>query len=206
MQNSLPKTVWLVRHGHIQMPDGRKYYLGRTDIALSETGIMQAEWLRDFFSDKAISAVYHSSLQRCVQTAEILAQRKSPCRAVDDLQEINMGDWEMVPMERIKEEQPEAYRLRGEQMDTFCLPNGENFAECQKRSVKAFLNITNKQKPGTAIVIVAHAGVNRCLLSWVLQTPLNNLLAIPQTHACITKMTEIDGSWQITDAIECPVK
>ena len=117
-----------------------------------------------------------------------------------------MGSWEMLPIEKLKSEQPEAYRLRGEQMDTFRPPGGESFAECQERIVAAFQNIASQQKPGSSVIIVAHAGVNRCLLSWILKTPLKDLLAIPQPHACITKLTETDGVWQIADAIECPVK
>lgn len=206
MQNQKAKTVWLVRHSHVQMPGEQKCYLGRTDIALSEKGIAQAEWLREFFADKAAAAVYHSPLHRCVQTAKILADKHAECIAVSDLQEIHMGSWEMLPIEKLKSEQPEVYRLRGEQMDTFRPPGGESFAECQERIVAAFQNIASQQKPGSSVIIVAHAGVNRCLLSWILKTPLKDLLAIPQPHACITKLTETDGVWQIADAIECPVK
>lgn len=204
-QNESVKTIYLVRHGHVQMPDYRKYYLGSTDLSLSETGKIQAAWQKNFFLDKNIEAVYHSPLMRCVQTARMIADKTIPCISVSALREIDMGQWEMVPMEQVKKEQPEAYYLRGEQMDIFCPPDGESFAECQKRSVKAFQDLTDNQKADSSIMIVAHAGVNRCVLSWILQKPLKNLLAIPQAYACVTKLIEQDGIWQIADYIECPV-
>lgn len=200
------KTVYLVRHGHVQMPDEHRYYLGQTDIPLSEKGKKQAQWLKEYFDDKEVSSVYHSPLTRCVQTAEILFDGKTDCIEVSALQEINMGTWEMVSMEQKKNEQPEIYQLRGEQIDTFCPPEGESFIQCQQRSTAAFQNISVKMNPGEAVILVAHAGVNRCLISWITGQPLKNLLTISQPYACVTKLTETDGVWQITDAIECPVK
>lgn len=200
------KTVYLVRHGHVEMPDARKYYLGQTDVPLSEQGVKQAEQLKALFAEKKLKAVYHSPLSRCVQTAEILSDGKTDCIAVYDLQEISMGSWEMLPMEKIKSEQPGLYQQRGEQIDIFCPPDGESFIQCQARNINAFQDITASLHCGETAVIVAHAGVNRCLISWLTGQPLKNLLTISQPYACVTKLTETDSVWQITDAIECPVK
>ena len=109
-------------------------------------------------------------------------------------------------MGKIKNEQPGLYQLRGEQIDTFCPPEGESFIQCQQRSITAFQNISVKMNLGEVVILVAHAGVNRCLISWLTGQPLKNLLTISQPYACVTKLTETDGVWQITDAIECPAK
>lgn len=204
-QNESVKTIYLVRHGHVQMPDEQTRYLGQTNVPLSEQGIRQAQWLQQYFASKSVAAVYHSPLQRCKATAEILADKKMPCIEVTDLREIHMGQWELLPMHHVKEQQPEAYRQRGAEIDTFCPPQGESFVQCQKRSVAAVQQITAQQKPGTAIVIVAHAGVNRCLISWMQNQPLKELLTIPQPYACITEMTEQNDIWQITSKTECPI-
>ena len=195
------KVVYLVRHGQVQLPDGRKYYLGQTDVPLSAVGRKQAEWLRQFFSDKKIAAIYHSPLRRCRETAEQCADGRIPCTVVDDLREINMGQWEMIPIEYIRDTQAEAYRLRGEQIDTFCPPGGESFVQCQRRSVAAIQKIFDAQKPGTAIVIVAHAGVNRCLLSWIQNQPLRDLMTIPQPYGCVTELRYADGVWRVSKPI-----
>lgn len=124
---------------------------------------------------------------------------------IDDLREINMGQWEMIPIESIRATQPEAYRLRGEQIDTFCPPDGESFAQCQQRSVAAFQQIVEQMVPGSAVVIVAHAGVNRCLLSWVSGQPLKQLLSIPQPYGCVTTLTWQGQNWQVGPLVHCPV-
>ena len=193
------KTVYLVRHGHVQMPDERRYYLGQTDIPLSEKGKKQAQWLKEYFDDKEVSAVYHSPLSRCVQTADILSDGKTDCIAVYDLQEISMGSWEMLPMEKIKSEQPGLYQQRGEQIDIFCPPDGESFIQCQARNINAFQDITASLHCGETAVIVAHAGVNRCLISWLTGQPLKNLLTISQPYACVTKLIWENSHWQIAD-------
>lgn len=203
-QNEAVKTIYLVRHGHVQLPDEQKRYLGQTDVPLSEQGIRQAQWLQQYFASKSVAAVYHSPLQRCKATADILANKKMFCFAVTDLQEISMGSWEMLPMEQIRANQPEVYRLRGAQIDTFCPPNGESFQQCQKRSVAALQKILTEQEPGTSVVLVAHAGVNRCLISWIQNQPLKELLTITQPYACVTEVTEDNGSWRLTGTAVYP--
>lgn len=193
--NKKEKLVYLVRHGQVQFPDGRKYYLGQTDVPLSEVGMKQAEWLRQFFADKHIAAIYHSPMQRCRETAERCADGLIPCIGIDDLREIHMGQWEMLPMEYVRDTQAEAYQLRGEQIDIFCPPGGESFVQCQRRSVAAIQKLFAAQKPGTAIVIVAHAGVNRCLLSWIQNQPLRDLMTIAQPYGCVTELRWANGVW-----------
>ena len=200
------KRIYLVRHGQVHLPDlQQNYYLGQTDVPLTERGIRQAVWLQQFFADKKIAAIYHSPLRRCCETAERCADGRIPCMVIDDLREINMGQWEMIPIESIRATQPEAYRLRGEQIDTFCPPDGESFAQCQQRSVAAFQQIVEQMVPGSAVVIVAHAGVNRCLLSWVSSQPLKQLLSIPQPYGCVTTLTWQGQNWQVGPLVHCPV-
>lgn len=200
------KRIYLVRHGQVHLPDlQQNYYLGQTDVPLTERGIRQAAWLQQFFADKKITAIYHSPLRRCCETAERCADGRIPCMVIDDLREINMGQWEMIPIESIRATQPEAYRLRGEQIDTFCPPDGESFAQCQQRSVAAFQQIVEQMVPGSAVVIVAHAGVNRCLLSWVSGQPLKQLLSIPQPYGCVTTLIWQGQNWQVGPLVHCPV-
>ena len=108
-------------------------------------------------------------------------------------------------MEQVQTMDSEKYHLRGAQMDTFCPPEGESFADCQQRSVAAFQKIAAAQQSDTAFVIVAHAGVNRCILSWLANQPLKKLLTIPQPYACVTELQEIDGVWRVEGQYECPV-
>lgn len=203
------KKIYLVRHGTPQLPGQEKYYLGRTDLPLSEQGWRQADWLRDFFQEKIaqqeIIQIFHSPLKRCTETAKRIAGGTVPCYAVADFIEISMGEWEMQPISQIRLLQGEAYQLRGQELDTFCPPGGENFLHCQQRSIKALQQIAETQGEGKTSIIVAHAGVNRCILSWIQQQPLRQLLCFTQPYGCITELLLFQQSWMIGQQILCPL-
>lgn len=207
--NQQDKIIYLVRHGEPQLPTAEKCYLGQADVPLTERGLLQAQWLGEFFAQSqkhtALTAVYHSPLQRCARTAEIIATGILPCIAVPDLQEIAMGQWELLPIAQLRQQQPELYQQRGAQMDSFCPPEGECFLQCQQRSVAAFQQLVECQFPGTACVVVAHAGVNRCILSWIQQRSLRKLLSIPQPYACVIPLRIRGAQWSVRPMIECPV-
>lgn len=207
MQTQNEKKIYLVRHGRPQLPDEQKYYLGQTDLPLSAQGQKQALWLQQFFQNQIaqqeISCIYHSPLQRCHDTARIIASDQVPCVAVCDLQEIALGEWEMQLMGQIQQRQPEAYQQRGEQIDSFCPPGGESFLQCQKRSVAAFQQIA--AQTGKTSIVVAHAGVNRCILSWIRQQPLRQLLSIAQPYACITELVQTEQKWIAGQQRYCPL-
>ncbi|MBU1309339.1 MAG: histidine phosphatase family protein [Gammaproteobacteria bacterium] len=61
-------TVYLVRHAE-KLPDGK-------DPALSQCGLARAKALADYFSDKALNAVYATPYQRTQQTASPVAAAK----------------------------------------------------------------------------------------------------------------------------------
>ena len=66
--------ILLVRHGQTKLNRGDRFW-GKTDVALSNIGIKQAECLRDRLTSEKITAVYTSTLRRARLTAEIVASR-----------------------------------------------------------------------------------------------------------------------------------
>ena len=68
------KITW-IRHGMTQA-NGEHRYLGKTDEPLSETGIrLLQEKKKEYFSSPP-EFLYTSPMKRCVQTAELLFERK----------------------------------------------------------------------------------------------------------------------------------
>jgi broad specificity phosphatase PhoE len=63
--------IYLVRHGQTDW-NVKRIAQGRTDIPLNETGIAQAEALRDKIKGRKIDVCYSSPLSRARQTAEIV--------------------------------------------------------------------------------------------------------------------------------------
>lgn len=68
--------VYLVRHTEFENPEG--LVAGRMPLQLSEIGIMNAQKLNKYFSNKDISKIYSSFVERCKQTAEIISGGKIP--------------------------------------------------------------------------------------------------------------------------------
>ena len=177
------EKVYLLRHGHVDN-GGEKRYLGRTDVPLDALGLEQAQALREYFKTISIDAVFTSPLKRCMQTAQILF---AEYLCVEALREIDMGDWDNMPMSHIRLHFPKLYAQRGEDFEYFTPPNGESFHDVAQRARYAFDTIAHHAK-GT-IIIVAHAGVNRMILSRILGLEINEMLSIEQPYACINELT-----------------
>ena len=67
------RTLYIIRHGEVAFPDGKKRCIGRTDLPLSDAGRRHGEALRAYFAEHPIEAVYASPLRRAKETARILA-------------------------------------------------------------------------------------------------------------------------------------
>lgn len=85
--------IYIARHGQTDWNTQSKAQ-GRSDIPLNETGIKQAEALRDNIKDIKFTAVYASPLKRAAKTAEIATDSKYNIIFDDRLVERSFGDFE----------------------------------------------------------------------------------------------------------------
>ena len=81
-------NVYIVRHGQTDTNKTLAINGSGTNLPLNETGIKQAEALRDSFDINKIDYVYASPLTRAKQTAEILNQNKHNIIYDDRLKEM----------------------------------------------------------------------------------------------------------------------
>lgn len=172
------KTIYLVRHGEIEWQQ-EKAYIGQIDLPLSEQGKVQAHKCRDVLAEIPLEKAYTSPLKRCVATLDkVLENRAVPREMIADLQEISMGDWEGQTFSAIKNRFPAAYEKRGQEIAGFAPPNGESFRELQQRVMPVFEKIVAKDGEHQ-IIILAHAGVIRVILTSIMGLPLNYLFNWP---------------------------
>lgn len=174
------RQIYLIRHGKVAFLNGEKRCIGRTDLELGPEGIRQAEDLRDYFAGFQKLTVFTSPLKRARQTAQILAGGRFPVIAEEDLQELDMGEWENQPLRAIKktlESQPE---------------HGESRSQGLLRFRGALRRILDQSEGD--VVCVAHAGINCCFLSWVLGTPLDTSREIRQPYGCISRIQAEDAN------------
>ncbi|MDP4103364.1 MAG: alpha-ribazole phosphatase [Bacillota bacterium] len=192
----MDRKIYLVRHGKIDCGE-KKRYIGTTDLPLCPEGLDQARKLKEFFEDIDIEKAYASPLERCKKTSEIILEdKKLECTVVEELKEIHMGTWEGKSFDYMKERFPEQFAYRGCHIDTFVPPMGESFEMLQKRLmpvVETIIKITAGN-----ILIVAHAGVNRVILSKLLGFNLSRLLNVIQPYGCINELSWDDQQqkWQ----------
>ena len=87
--------LYMIRHGETSM-NRRKVLQGRSDLPLSEEGILQAEEAGAFFRSSGISfsEIWSSPLIRAVQTAELIAGEGAEIRRDERLLEMDYGPYE----------------------------------------------------------------------------------------------------------------
>lgn len=180
------RTLYIIRHGEVAFPDGKKRCIGRTDIPLSEAGKRHAEKLRAYFLEHPIEAVYASPLQRAEETAQILAGGRIPCRGKEGLTELYMGEWENLPLAEIKKE-----------LETEPL-TGEKRSDGVKRFTACIQEIMGETAGDVAVV--AHAGINCCYLSQFLDISLERSRALAQPYCGLSRFFWApDGKVQVEE-------
>ena len=186
----MKRYIYLVRHGETEYGT-EKRYLGHIDCKISNYGKHQAEYLNSIFAKNkiVIDSVFSSDLARCKDTVNIaFSERK--VTFLEQLREINMGEWDGLTFEEVKNQYAEDYKKRGENIADFAPKDGESFSQCQKRAVTVFKHII-KSTEGN-IVICSHCGFIRTLLCDILNKDLADMFEIKQSYGCIN-IISVDG-------------
>jgi len=176
-------TVYLLRHGDSSRDDVRRY-IGQTDQPLNETGRAQAEFWRRELSTVSFQTVFSSDLSRSIETAGIIVRgRGNMVKTLTGLREINLGDWDGMPMGEVCRRYPAEYEQRGANLAEHRPPGGESFNDLADRVLPLFEEIVNMASGN--LLIVGHAGVNRIILSHLLMVPREKLFQLHQEYGCL---------------------
>lgn len=190
------RKILLIRHGEPDLPEGPHRSVSMTDYELSAGGVVDAtkaaEWLLENGYDNA--TIISSPLTRCQQTARVIADKLGiqDISKDEDFREISCGIWENMTFQEIKENYPEDFKKRGQDLAGFTIPGGENFYQVGDR----FANALNNQLASTKgdVIVVAHAGVIRGFLLKLKQVEPQKLFDIPMPYAGITMLNEEAGT------------
>ena len=188
------RTIYLIRHGAPDFPNGERFCLSRINLHLDAVGRMQGLLLKQWFAEKEVSGVFHSDLLRAQETAVFLSETTM---AVEGLQEIGVGQWEGLTFQEIREKFPEIYQRRIKNPIVYRIPGGEAISTCRNRAMRALENLL-KETEGD-IAVVAHAGVNRILLCELLGRSLKYYLTISQPYGCVNVLQEENGRLSVKE-------
>lgn len=142
--------ITLIRHGKT-VGNLERRYIGASNVPLCPEGIREAEQAR---KDETLSEVFVSPLLRARQTARILFPNAEQ-RVVEDLQEMNFGDFENRTADEMANDP--AYRAWIEGYCQGACPNGESMDSFRARVAAAFAE-TLRSLDADALFVV-HGGV-----------------------------------------------
>jgi probable phosphoglycerate mutase len=130
-------------------------------LHLSEEGRRQADGLAERLGPVPLDAVYASPLERCQETAAVVAEAKGlKLSTLEDVGEVRYGDWTgrslkelgKEPLWKVVQATPSAARF----------PEGESLFEMQARSVLAIERL-REAHPSQTVAVCSHADVIKAL-------------------------------------------
>jgi alpha-ribazole phosphatase/probable phosphoglycerate mutase len=177
--------VYLVRHGQVVGYENFPVY-GHTDVALTEVGRLQTEYLAERLRLTPIRAIYCSDLKRSAMGAQIIARYHDvPVHVLPEFREVYFGDWEGLSLQEIHEQFPEELEKRKKALMSFCAPgNGESVAHLSERIMACYRKILGHQE-GHDLLIVGHGAVNRVILCDALGLDLVRMFNLHQDYGCL---------------------
>jgi len=185
--------IVLVRHGETEWNRlGR--FRGRADVPLNENGLRDADATAQRIADGwEIAAVYSSPVRRALQTAEILAAATGrPAKLVDDLADVQYGQWEGLTRQEAAARDPETMKMFLEAPSRVRIPGGETLHEAQTRAFNALIRLA-AQHADEAIAVVAHTEVNRLILLAALGGNIDHIWRVGQ-DTCAINVLRIAGA------------
>lgn len=197
--------VIIVRHGQSSYNIERRIQ-GRTDVSrLTEKGCADASKVGKALSNIAFNAIYTSPLQRAKKTAEIIyselatdSSKSVTPLVADKLMEIDLPLWAEMLSADVKEKFPEDYRTWKHHPHELrmLLQDGttEHFPVLAiYEQARSFWEEILRVHQGETILIVAHNGINRALISTALGIPPSRYHSLQQSNCCISVLNFAGG-------------
>ncbi len=177
------RLLLLVRHA-VTEHTGARLSGWTPGLHLSEAGREQAGGLAERLGPVPVDAVYASPLERCQETAAVVADAKGlKVGTLEDLGEVRYGDWtgrtlkELAkePLWKVVQANPSAARF----------PEGESLFEMQARAVLAVERL-REAHPGQTVVVCSHADVIKALTCHYLGMHLDLFQRVVVSPASVT--------------------
>jgi probable phosphoglycerate mutase len=199
-KKSLTTRVIIVRHGQSSY-NAQKMIQGRCDESvITEKGAHDAQILGKTLNQVKLGGFYCSPLQRAKKTAEIMQQclETNPGLTVaENLLEIDLPLWEKCKKEEVKTKYSNQYRIWKERPHEFTMTvEGKELYPVLSlyQQAREFWQEVIPKHQGETILLVAHNGINRCLLMTALGIEPSRYHSIQQSNCCINVLN-FTGGW-----------
>ena len=192
--------VIIVRHGQSTY-NAQKIIQGRCDESvLTEQGISDAKQVGQTLSEISIDAFYCSPLQRAKQTAATIhgmLTNPPTLQPTEQLMEVDLPLWEKLTKQEVATKFSADYRNWKEQPHQFkmVLTGGQEHypvLSLYEQAERFWQNIIPQHRDRT-VLIVAHNGINRCLIMSAIGIRSDRYHSIQQSNCCINILNFTGG-------------
>lgn len=192
--------VIIVRHGQSTY-NIEKRIQGRCDKSvLTERGRNDATKVGAALNGLSFAAIYCSPLQRAKQTAEIVRagiENAPELQPSDLLMEVDLPLWEEMTRDEVQAKFADQYQQWQQQPDAFSmvLPDGrEHFPVLSLfEQADEFWQQTLAKHENETILVVAHNGINRCLIGTAVGMSPADYQVLQQTNCGISVLNFTNG-------------
>ncbi|HEV3205107.1 MAG TPA: histidine phosphatase family protein [Gemmataceae bacterium] len=191
--NPLPRRrrLYLVRHGDVSYFDDKGRPFRPNTVPLNDEGKQQAQAAGRELMNVPLDRIVSSDLVRCIETASIIsAGRNLPVDLREALREIQPGRLADIPPDRAAQIFLGAFTNPVDSEARFL--EGETFGSLAARVLPCLRSLL-EDSTWRHLLIVAHGGVNRLILTHALGTGMGGFGALEQDPACINILDVADS-------------
>lgn len=152
-------TLYLVRHGET-VDNQRQIMQGQTQGKLNETGIRQAEELREKLAGEGIDVYVSSDLYRSIETCRIIMGEGANMITTSLLRERDWGGFTGRYIPELKDE---------------VWPDDIETLDALKKRAQCFLNFIRESYPESKVLAVGHGIINKAIQSVYFDKPMNEV-------------------------------
>jgi len=186
-----PVIVVLLRHGEVAAEGWA--FRGSTDTPLSETGWQQMRGVGQELAHKSFSQIGTSPMQRCkLFSREFSGLVDAPVIELDSMREMDFGAWENRGFAELEAEHGEMLHRFWQSPVGIHPPEGEAFDSFAVRVVESWEAWLDGAS-GEHRLLVAHGGVIRVLLAYLLDMPLPAIWRLSLPYASWSRVSLLEG-------------
>lgn len=160
-------TVILFRHGRTEANANGLLAGWTPDVALDDLGRSQVAATAQRLSQIPLAAVVSSPLQRCQESAQVVAEGRDEVEVVSDdrLGECRYGDWTGKPIKTLTKDPMWQVVQQHPSAAVFPGPDGEGLARTSARAVAAVRDWNTRLGPDATWLACSHGDVIKALLA-----------------------------------------
>ncbi len=193
---NLGTRIFLVRHGETDWNQTGRFQ-GRIDIPLNQGGKNQALALALTLKDESILTIYSSPLVRAMETAHFIKEfhPSTPLLEEEGLTEMDLGEFDGMEAEHWVAQYQEFIKTWRNTPSSVRMPGGESLQEVQIRAIDTLERIANLYPSGSTLLLCGHNFVNRSILCYVSDIPLDRFRDVRQDLAALNILCKNEGHW-----------